>query len=126
MVVVSTDGFVEAGAVTLLRASFARLQSVVRFGDTDIDVRCSGGAAVWPSDSRDFHEVLQLADLALYKAKSRGKSRLQFYDTDILNERHKVLALRERLRARCATASSASTGSRRSTSSMAIPPRRKR
>ncbi len=99
VVVVSTDGFVEAGAVTLLRASFARLQSVVRFGDTDIDVRCSGGAAVWPSDSRDFHEVLQLADLALYKAKSRGKSRLQFYDTDILNERHKVLALRERLRA---------------------------
>jgi diguanylate cyclase (GGDEF)-like protein len=99
VVVVSTDGFVEAGAVTLLRASFQRLQSVVRFGDTDIDVRCSGGAAVWPSDSRDFHEVLQLADLALYKAKSRGKSRLQFYDTDILNERHKVLALRERLRA---------------------------
>ena len=99
VVVVSTEGFVEAGAVTLLRASFARLQSVVRFGDTDIDIRCSGGAAVWPSDSRDFHEVLQLADLALYKAKSRGKSRLQFYDTDILNERHKVLALRERLRA---------------------------
>lgn len=97
--VVSTDGLVEAGAVTLLRASFARLQSVVRFGDTDIEVRCSGGAAVWPTDSRDFHEVLQLADLALYKAKSRGKSRLQFYDTDILNERHKVLALRERLRA---------------------------
>lgn len=98
VVVVSTDGFVEAGAVTLLRASFARLQSVVRFGDTDIDVRCSGGAAIWPTDSQDFHEVLQLADLALYKAKARGKSRLQFYDTDILNERHKVLALRERLR----------------------------
>lgn len=99
VVVVSIDGFVEAGAVTLLRASFARLQSVVRFGDTDIDIRCSGGAAVWPTDSRDFHEVLQLADLALYKAKARGKSRLQFYDTDILSERHKVLALRERLRA---------------------------
>lgn len=98
VVVVSIDGFVEAGAVTLLRASFARLQSVVRFGDTDIDIRCSGGAAVWPTDSRDFHEVLQLADLALYKAKARGKSRLQFYDTDILSERHKVLALRERLR----------------------------
>jgi len=98
VVVASIDGFVEAGAVTLLRASFARLQSVVRFGDTDIDIRCSGGAAVWPTDSRDFHEVLQLADLALYKAKARGKSRLQFYDTDILNERHKVLALRERLR----------------------------
>lgn len=98
VVVVSTGGLVEAGAVTLLRASFARLQSIVRFGDTEIDIRCSGGAAVWPSDSRDFHEVLQLADLALYKAKSRGKSRLQFYDTDILNERHKVLSLRERLR----------------------------
>lgn len=38
------------------------------------------GAAVFPSDAKDFKGLYKAADKALYKAKQRGKNQLAFFD----------------------------------------------
>lgn len=43
---------------------------------------CSVGAAVWPLDAEDVHEVLRLADTALYAAKRAGKCCVVFHDSE--------------------------------------------
>ena len=41
---------------------------------------CSIGAAFHPNDGLDFTTLFQRADLAMYAAKDKGKSRYQVYD----------------------------------------------
>ncbi len=98
VLVVSLDDAVEAGAVTMLRQAFGNIQTAVEFDGANISISCSGGAAFYPADSSDLREVLQFADLALFNAKTRGKGCLRFFDREMQNERHRVHALRERLR----------------------------
>lgn len=38
------------------------------------------GAAIFPTDGKDFETLYKSADQALYKAKERGKNQLAFYD----------------------------------------------
>lgn len=40
---------------------------------------CSIGGAVCPLDGRDYHTLLQKADIAVYEAKRRGKNQFAFY-----------------------------------------------
>ena len=42
-------------------------------------VGCSLGAAWWPQHGHDIEQVIQLADIALYQAKNKGKHRLVIY-----------------------------------------------
>lgn len=41
------------------------------------------GGAVFPRDAKNFHDLYQCADKALYEAKRRGKNQLVFYSHDI-------------------------------------------
>lgn len=43
-------------------------------------VGCSLGAAWWPQHGHDIEQVIQLADIALYQAKNKGKHRLVIYE----------------------------------------------
>ncbi|WP_404465445.1 diguanylate cyclase [Vreelandella aquamarina] len=52
---------------------------VVLPGNRQAQVGCSLGAAWWPQHGHDIEQVMQLADIALYKAKSKGKHRLVIY-----------------------------------------------
>lgn len=40
----------------------------------------SMGIAVYPDNSRDVHELVKMADMAMYEAKKSGKNRCNFYD----------------------------------------------
>ncbi|WP_422102541.1 sensor domain-containing diguanylate cyclase [Vreelandella sp.] len=54
-------------------------QPVLLPGNQQAQVGCSLGAAWWPQHGHDIEQVMQLADIALYKAKSQGKHRLVIY-----------------------------------------------
>lgn len=47
-----------------------------------VAVTCSIGAAIYPDDGETFQSLYRSADLALYEAKSRGKNRYVFFESD--------------------------------------------
>ncbi len=51
----------------------------------EIVVSASIGISVYPSDSQKADELLSLADVAMYRAKEKGKNNFQFYKQSINN-----------------------------------------
>ena len=43
-----------------------------------LDIGCSIGAAMYPDDAKDRDGLIKIADSAMYKAKDKGKNRLEF------------------------------------------------
>lgn len=74
---VSADAALEQAQQIAERALQA-LGAPVELGEQHAQVGCSIGGALWPLDSDDLDEVLELADQALYRAKAAGKNRAQF------------------------------------------------
>ena len=50
-------------------------------GDLKHHIGASIGVAIFPHDSRNRDELLQFADMAMYRAKEKGKNRYQFYSS---------------------------------------------
>lgn len=48
-------------------------------------IRVSGGVAWYPDDSRDFKELMRLADFAMYQVKQTAKGRLADFDLGVYN-----------------------------------------
>jgi diguanylate cyclase (GGDEF)-like protein len=75
---------VEANAVTDAASAASQLIEAIRppfqIQDNHIDVGLSVGIAVAPLDSNDPDELLKLADLALYRAKSDGRGTYRFFE----------------------------------------------
>ena len=64
------------GVVTALRESFA-------VSGNAIDVTCSCGISWGPTQSEDPGELLRRADIALYRAKQRGRARYRCFTRDM-------------------------------------------
>jgi diguanylate cyclase (GGDEF)-like protein len=77
-VVVASD-VDEAAALALGQRLRAELQRPFRFGSMALTVDASVGVAVGPGQSGSAEELLQLADLAMYSAKS-GRTGAALYD----------------------------------------------
>ena len=52
------------------------------FSASDYELSCSAGVACYPADARSATDLVQLADGALYLAKSTGRARSQMYDPE--------------------------------------------
>jgi diguanylate cyclase (GGDEF)-like protein len=61
------------------------MQAPVRLGNLDLAVTTSIGIALIPDDGMDSDDLIRYADLAMYRAKQRGRNNFQFY-TDELNQ----------------------------------------
>ena len=51
------------------------------FMETEYFCTMSMGIAVFPDDSKDVHEIIRLADIAMYESKKNGKNGYTFYDS---------------------------------------------
>jgi len=49
------------------------------FGGHNLHVTTSVGVAIYPEDGQDMHTLLKNADIALYKAKEKGRNNCQMY-----------------------------------------------
>ncbi|WP_456383020.1 EAL domain-containing protein [Hydrogenimonas sp.] len=71
-------------------------------GEESFELGASIGIAFFPEDSRETEELVQFADMAMYRAKEKGKNRFQYYskslDTNV--KRHYMVerALKDALR----------------------------
>jgi diguanylate cyclase (GGDEF)-like protein len=75
-----------ADAAVLARRIISRLAMPFDIGGTIVRVGVSIGIAIAPRDGMNTDEVLVKADQALYKAKSSGRGRFSFYESEGLKE----------------------------------------
>ena len=54
-------------------------------------LRVSGGVAWYPDDSRDFNELMKLADFAMYHVKMQGKGRFAEFDAEVFKKHNQTL-----------------------------------
>ncbi|WP_422911504.1 diguanylate cyclase domain-containing protein [Pseudomonas sp. MAC6] len=55
------------------------LRAPIDLGDNQVQIGCSIGGALWPLDSSNMAETLELADQSLYRAKHAGKNCAMFH-----------------------------------------------
>lgn len=59
---------------------------------------CSAGAAEYPKDGTDCESLFRFADTAMYKAKSSGKNRICFFDSEMQSEIQSEVRLENEIR----------------------------
>ncbi|WP_201351802.1 sensor domain-containing protein [Hydrogenimonas urashimensis] len=71
-------------------------------GEESYDLGASIGIAFFPDDSSEAEELVQFADMAMYRAKEKGKNRFQYYSKSLDSnvKRHYMIerALKDALR----------------------------
>jgi len=70
-----------------------RVNDKYEINNHPLHVGCSIGISRFPQDAKDLTSLLKHADMAMYKAKNRGKNRFEYYTQDltsILTERFEV------------------------------------
>ncbi|MHA6494274.1 diguanylate cyclase domain-containing protein [Pseudomonas borbori] len=80
----SRDGLVQAQLVA--QRALQSLQQPMPLSNTEVQIGCSIGGALWPMDSSNIGETLELADQALYRAKHAGKNCAVFHS--LTTKRH--------------------------------------
>mgnify|MGYP002640800102 CR=1 FL=1 len=59
-----------------------KLQEPILVNDLALQVGSSIGAAIYPDDTEDIDSLIEMADIAMYKAKNNGKNCLKFFEAD--------------------------------------------
>jgi diguanylate cyclase (GGDEF)-like protein len=88
---------VDSFTPTLQKISEAVAQPVL-IGVHSIQITCSIGVTIYPSDGDDIQTLIRNADSAKHRAKELGHSRYQFYTSEMNKRIHEKLALHEGLR----------------------------
>ena len=100
--ILQTDTALPAEIESLCRRIVATLATPFDLGGPLAQVTVSIGIAVLPQDGRDADELLQRADMALYRAKSGGRNRYCFFeagmDRQVRERREAEAELRAALR----------------------------
>jgi len=88
----------KAEAAGFARRLLTRINDRFEFGDRQISIGTGIGIALYPHDGYSITELLRRADIALYRAKSSGRSTYRFFEVDMdASILHRTL-LEQRLR----------------------------
>jgi diguanylate cyclase (GGDEF)-like protein/PAS domain S-box-containing protein len=68
---------------TILERLLPAISAPLRYGQSDLEVTCSIGVALYPDDGSDPATLLKHADSAMYRAKEQGRNNYQFFTEDL-------------------------------------------
>ncbi len=86
------------GAVRVAEKLLHAISQPVFVGSHELGVTPSIGIAVYPEDGQDADSLSQHADVAMYRAKSRGRNGFQFFTTEMQVKAARTLLLDNELR----------------------------
>jgi diguanylate cyclase (GGDEF)-like protein len=87
-----------ADAALVARNTIEALSKPYALGDGDVFVSASVGIAIYPNDAASAEELLQHADLAMYKAKQGGRRQFAFFKASMNEEARRRAELAGELR----------------------------
>jgi diguanylate cyclase (GGDEF)-like protein len=73
-----------------MRRIIARIGEPMMVAGHELNIGCSAGISIYPQDGTDANTLLKNADAAMYRAKSQGRSTVNFFTAemnDLANER---------------------------------------
>jgi len=79
-VIVLTEVSDKQGVKHAAEKILASMREINMIQGHEIKVSCSIGIALYPGDAETIDALLQHADAAMYEAKEKGRSQIQFYD----------------------------------------------
>ena len=62
------------------------LKEVFPINNQELSITASLGISIYPADSNIPDELLKFADIAMYKAKEKGKNNFQYFDMELQSE----------------------------------------
>jgi len=68
---------------TVLERLLPTIAAPLRYGQSDLEVTCSIGVALYPDDGSDPATLLKHADSAMYRAKEQGRNNFQFFTEEL-------------------------------------------
>ncbi len=80
------------------RAITSKIAEPVQIGANTINVTCSIGIAVYPTDGTDPVSLIQHADLAMYESKRVGRNAIYFFNMSMRNEVDRYIELSRNIR----------------------------
>ena len=75
-----------------------KIAEPMTLGNQEFCITCSAGVSVYPQDGPDVESLLKNADVAMYRAKERGRNNFQFYTSEMNARASERLALEHNLR----------------------------
>ena len=96
-VVLLTELTSRADIVVVLEALLSVVEVPVKADGRALSVTPSIGVAVYPDDGREAAELVQHADTAMYRAKSRGRATYQFFEPALAETAYADLVLEAEL-----------------------------
>ncbi len=96
-VVLLTDLTSRADILVVLEALLSVVEVPVKADGRALSVTPSIGVAVYPDDGRQADELIQHADTAMYRAKSRGRATYQFFEAALAETAYADLVLEAEL-----------------------------
>jgi EAL domain-containing protein (putative c-di-GMP-specific phosphodiesterase class I) len=97
-VIVMSDQPDEDSVSQAMLRILASVSQPIAIEGNDVAVTCSIGASFYPRDGRDAEALLRNADAAMYRAKTSGRNRFQFYGQGVNARVSRRLSLEDALR----------------------------
>lgn len=92
------SGFLEKSFVDIANEIVEEFRSPFSIKDKTILSTVSIGIAIFPINARRRIDLMKFADIALYKAKIKGRNRAVIYDSNLRREENRKLEIESRLK----------------------------
>jgi diguanylate cyclase (GGDEF)-like protein/PAS domain S-box-containing protein len=97
-VILLDDVILESDINDMAKKVLEELVPPFNIGSQQLYISASIGISLYPNDGQDSSELLKNADVAMYRAKERGKNTYQFYSADMSSRAFERLTLESSLR----------------------------
>ncbi|MEO8037512.1 MAG: EAL domain-containing protein [Betaproteobacteria bacterium] len=97
-VVIAEEVSPDEGTAEIARKLLARIEQPVPAQGQEFILTASVGISTFPTDGRDMQTLIKHADIAMYRAKDRGKNTFEFYSSHLNADNVERLSLESDLK----------------------------